>query len=359
MPDAPGVQAARPTIRVGDADQPALVQGLLSLLVAEQVNGLYRCEARFGNWGSPPAGGGGTAGFLYFDRQLLDFGKPFSVKLGDDVIFDGRIMGLEADFPEGRAPEITVLAEDRLQDLRMTRRTRTFENASAADAIRQIASDHGLTAEVDLPGPTHKVLAQVNQTDLAFVRDRARAVGAEVWITGSALKVKPRASRAGAPVRLTHGKELREFSVLSDLARQHTSLVVSGWDTSAKDAITHEATDQVVQGELGGDTSGAALLREAIGERKASVTHTAPATSREAQDRAEAAFRAQARRFLTGRGIAEPNAQLRVGAQVELKGLGPLFDGSYYLADVAHLFDGAHGMRTEFSAERPGIGRAN
>src|SRR5262245_21940740 len=107
MPQAnSAVQSARPTIRVGGDDQPALAQGLLGLSVAEHVSGLYRCEARLGNWGTPPNGGSGV-GFLYFDRRLLDFGKAFVIKLGDDVIFDGRIMGLEADFPEGRTPEIT------------------------------------------------------------------------------------------------------------------------------------------------------------------------------------------------------------------------------------------------------------
>jgi hypothetical protein len=36
--------------------------------------------------------------------------------------------------------------------------------------------------------------------------------------------------------------------------------------------------------------------------------------------------------------------------------LGPLFSGTYYLAEVTHLFDGARGIRTEFMGERPGIG---
>ena len=31
-------------------DQPALASGLLSALVVETTEGLYRCEARFGNW---------------------------------------------------------------------------------------------------------------------------------------------------------------------------------------------------------------------------------------------------------------------------------------------------------------------
>ena len=39
-------------------------------------------------------------------------------------------------------------------------------------AIRTIASDHSLTPEIDASGPTHKVLAQVNQSDLAFLRER-------------------------------------------------------------------------------------------------------------------------------------------------------------------------------------------
>src|SRR6185312_16453743 len=112
------------------------------------------------------------------------------IKLGQDPIFKGKIMALEAIFPEGQSPEISVLAEDRFQDLRMTRRTRTFSDVSDADVIKQIATDHGLTPEVNIPGPTYKVLAQVNQSDLAFIRDRARSVDAEVWMTGNTLHAK-------------------------------------------------------------------------------------------------------------------------------------------------------------------------
>jgi hypothetical protein len=56
--------------------------------------------------------------------------------------------------------------------------------------------------------------------------------------------------------------------------------------------------------------------------------------------------------------VAQTDARLRVGAKVELKGLGPLFSGHYYLVEVRHTFDGARGLRTEFVGERPGIGQA-
>ena len=351
MPNS--VKPARPTITVGGQDKDLLGQGLLGMVVHETVSGLYRCEAVFGNWGTVA----GQTGFLYFDRRLLDFGKAFAIKLGSDTLFDGRITGLEAHFPEGRPPELAVLAEDRFQDLRMTRRTRTFADVSDADVMQTVAGDHGLSPSISVSGPTHKVLAQVNQSDLAFLRERARAIDAELWMSGQTLNVKPRSGRSGAALPLAFGRELREFSALSDLAGQRTSVNVSGWDVSSKSALTHESAESVVSGEVGGDVSGVSILKSALGDRKEALVHGVPINGQEAQARADAYFKAMARRFVTGRGIAETDGRLRVGAAAQLEGLGPLFSGKYYVAEVRHVFDGAQGLRTEFMAERPGIGR--
>ena len=84
-----------------------------------------------------------------------------------------------------------------------------------------------------------------------------------------------------------------------------------------------------------------------------------PMGSQEAQSRAEGLFRQMARRFVVGRGTAQTDAKLRVGARVELTGLGPMFSGKYHLAEVKHLFDAERGLRTEFVAERAGLGRAS
>ncbi len=347
-----GVRMARPTINVDGQDNAALSAGLLGLLIVENTSGLYRCEATFGNWGAV----NGSIDFLYFDRRTLEFGKPFKILIGTETLFDGRILGLEAHFPEGRPPALTVLAEDRFQDLRMTRRTRTFDDLSDSDIINQIAGDHSLTPNIDLSGPTHKVLAQVNQSDLAFLRERARALAAEIWIEGSTLYAKSRTRRGSSALRLAYGRDLREFSALADLANQRTGIAASGWDVAGKSALRFEATESVIQNELNGDTSGVSILNSALGQRKELLAHAVPLTSQEAQAVAEAYFKMSARRFVVGRGVAETTAQLRVGAYLELQGLGPLFNGKYYLAEVQHLYDGARGIRTEFTAERPGLG---
>ena len=351
------VRTARPSIDVSGQNRPELSDGLVGLTVVENTAGLYRCEAMFGNWGVTGGGSNGARiGWAYFDRQVLDFGSTFKISYANDVLFDGRIMALEALFPGSGLRTITVLAEDRFQDLRMTRRTRTFADVSDEDVVRQIASDHGLTADVNLPSVQHKVIAQVNQSDLAFLRERARGLDAELWMDGSRLHAVRHTARGGQPIDMIYRQGLREFSALADLADQRTTVTVTGWDVSAKQAISHDATDTVIQNELNGDVSGLSILQQTLGDRKDQVSHTVPLTTQQAQYAAESYLKTTARRFVTGRGSSDVQSDLHAGSFVNLREIGPLFSGKYYVSEVRHVFDRA-GLRTDFLVERPGLGR--
>jgi hypothetical protein len=350
---ATGLRIARPSIYIGGQNDTALAQALLQLIISEDVQGLYHCEARFGNWGPK----GNSIGFMYFDRKKLDFGKPMQIKIDQDKIFDGRISAIEANFGEARPPEIAVLLEDRFQDLRMTQRTRTFADVSDSDVMNRIANDYGLQSNIDVSGPSYKVLAQVNQSDLSFLRERARAIDAEIWLDDKTLHCQSRTKRNNGTVKVNYGGELREVTVTADLAGQRTSVKVNGWDISGKSAMTYEANDQVISGELGSDTSGISILKSAFGDRKEALAHTVPLSSREAQTEAEAVMRMTARRFVIAHGITQADAKLRVGTYIDMQGLGPLFSGKYYLCHVKHVFEGTQGFVTEFSAERAGIGK--
>ena len=350
---------SRPAFLVDGEEVASLAAGLLGMAIAESTEGLFSCEACFGNWGS----GANGIGFLYFDRDVLDFGKALSIEMGDGdaraPVFDGRIMALEGRFPRQRQPELMVLAEDRCQDLRMTRRTRTFEDVSDAQVFEQIAGDHGLRAEIDVDGPEHRTLAQLNQSDLAFLRERARAIDAEVWVEGEALFAQARARRrAAAEVTLTYGQGLRELSVTADLAGQRTAVAVSGWDVAAKEGILESADESVLGSELDGGIGGATLLAETLGERTEQMAHCVPLTGSEALAAAEAGYRRLARRFVHGEAVAEGDARLKVATHVVLAGLGPLFDGGYYVTRVRHTFDGRDGFLSRLSIERPGLGGA-
>lgn len=351
MGDASGFYEARPEINIDGVENAGLKANITSLLVEETTDGLFRCEATFGNWGGE--------GYQYFDRDVLDFGKTIAITIGNGdaktQIFKGRISAIEAHYPKLAAPDIVIMAEDRLQDLRMTRRTRTFDDVSDADMIRQIAAGHSLTPDIDISGAVHKILAQVNQSDLAFIRERARAVDAEIWVEDTTLHVKKRSRRRSGDITLTYQRGLSEFSVTADLAGQRTGLSVTGWDVSSKSEIKNESSESSLSGELNGKRSGAGILQSAFGTRTEQISHFAPSTSDEARMLSESYFCRAARRFITGYGTAECDGRIRVGVHLELNELGELFSGEYYVTQVKHTFDLQNGCRTHFEVERAWI----
>jgi hypothetical protein len=67
---------------------------------------------------------------------------------------------------------------------------------------------------------------------------------------------------------------------------------------------------------------------------------------------AEGRFLAMARGFVSGEVVADGDARLRVGSQVELAGLGSWFSGVYDVVGTLHLFDLGLGYRTHVHVER-------
>lgn len=341
---------SRPTIEIDGQQQATLEAALLEYALSDGIDAIAHAELRFGNWG------GDDPGFQWFDRRTIDFGKKIAIKQAGEVLFEGKITAINAHYPAGSPPELSVFAEDRLQDLRMTRRTRSFASKSLADVAQTIAGDHRLEADVSVNGPSWKSLAQVAQSDLAFLLDLARREDAMVWIEGSKLIVK--SARSVPAVSLAWAGTLRSFDVSADLAGQRTALIASGWDVAQKQAAKHEAGKAALGSELGNDLPGADVLEQAFGARKDQVAHLVPANDAEARTLAEAGYRHLARNFVVGEGESETDPLLRVGAKLSLTGLGPLFDGDYRIRARTHLFDAAEGARTQFTCDRPGLGRA-
>lgn len=352
MPSSLATYSPAPEVRLAGTDPGGLADLLVSATVEESVSGLARCEVRLDNWGATAEG----PGYVFVDRGTFDFGATVEVTVGPpderDSIFSGRLTGIEGDYQAASGPTLVLLAEDALQDLRMTRRTRTFEERSDVEVIEEIAVGHGLTPRVDLDGPTHAVLCQLNQSDLSFLRDRALPYGADVWLDGTTLHV---GRRDDDPLVLRFGRELLSFRVLADLAMQATEQRVAGWDPDGKEAVFETAEQSSLGADLGSDAGGGKLLSDLFGERAATTTLHRAVTSSEARAIARGLYRERARRFVTGMGVADGLAGLRAGRSVALAGLGRIFDGTYRLSRVVHRYDRAAGYRTKVEVERSGI----
>lgn len=348
-----------PEFSVDGRVDDGLARDLTLLQIEEDVNGLQRMLATFVAVG--PRQSERNEQLNWLDGAVLDFGKTIAVSMGPssarEQVFSGKISALELSMEQGRAPEAMCLAEDRLMDLRMTHRFRTFENVSDADMVQEIASQHGLSAQADVQGPTWQMVQQWNQSDLAFLRERARRLAAEVWIKDDTLHVATRDQRNGNAVTLIQGGNLMQVRLRADLAHQRTKVAIGGFDDADQDAIDEEAGAGDIAGEAQGNTNGAQVLERAFGERVSYRVREVPQQDSQATALARAALLARARRFVSVTGVADGSTAIHVGSLLRLERVSPLFEGDgFYVTRVRHQFDLETGHRTHFEAERAWTG---
>lgn len=354
----PSLSVVSPVFTVNDELSRTLARDCVHLDVDEGIDGLRTLRAHV------VAVGAGATGpqdrMLHLDGTTVDFGKTIRVSVGPDggqrVIFDGVISGIEVIFGEGEPPLVVVLAEDALMRLRMTRRMRTYTEVTDADIAEQIAAEHGLQTEISLDGPRYDVVQQLNQSDLAFLRDRARLVRAELWCTGRTLHLSARPQRRGTALTLVQGNHLLSVRLCADLAHQRSEVVVTGYDADAKDVIDERAGPEAVDAEITGGRSGARLLEQTLGASTTLRVRDAALTAAEASAWAQAEMLRRARRFVTVTGMTRGSPDMVVGSVLRLELVGPPFEGAgYYVTRVRHLFDHQRGLRTRFEAERANV----
>jgi phage protein D len=354
----PAFASAFPVLSVGGARRPELARDLVRLDVEEDVEGLRTLTAHL--LAAAPRQRPSTDVVEYLDGDVLDFGKRLQVSLGppgtERIVFTGTVSALEVRFTEGDVPVVCVFAEDDLMKLRLTQRSATYLASSDADVATAVARHHGLAPQVAADGPTYDVVQQVNQSDLAFLRDRARRIQAELWAGDGALHLATRDRRPGTRVTLTRGSDLVDIAARADLAEQCTAVHVSGYDATTRSAIETQAPSSTVDGEITGGRTGPQSLRRAFGELPGRRVRDVPTVEAEARVLARAEMLRRSRRFVQLRGTTTGTPQLVVGSRVTLARCGRPFDGGgYYVTRLHHSYDLAHGLRTRFAAERPTV----
>ena len=349
--DNPSTISARPTIRIDGQELPLMTQNISRLRMREALGGLSTLEMALVDilsFADGHVGYGATA------ESPIKLGAAIKAYMGSteepQEIFDGFITAVEAEVGPDTPPLFTLLAEDKLFKARKTRRSRTFESSSPADIVRSIAGDHGLTPEVrdglDEPNGTW---AQINESDLAFLRRILDRFDADIQVVGGSLQAGPCARDARTTVSLTLGTNLTRARMTADLADQVTEIRVGSFDPATGDAVSASAT----QGEMGpgAGKDGASILKDKFSIRREHVGHQGPMTDSEGDKVARAYFGKRSRRFVRVDAAAQGDGRIRVGSHVTIAGVNPFFTNTYVVTEAIHRFDLANGYLTEFLAE--------
>jgi uncharacterized protein len=114
---------------------------------------------------------------------------------------------------------------------------RTFVKKKDSEIAQQIATERGFSAKVVDSKTTHEYIIQANQTDLAFLQERARRIHYEVVVEGKVLHFRPVAYDSAPVLSLSIANELSEFHAQLSSAGQVSRIRARGWSVKDKKAV--------------------------------------------------------------------------------------------------------------------------
>ncbi len=240
-------------------------------------------------------------------------------------------------------------------ELRMTRRMKTYEDTDRRRhrrGHRERARAHGRRRRAD--GPTYDVVQQLNQSDLAFLRERARLIQAEVWVDDDTLSFKTRGKPDGPDADARPGQRLLAVAAARRPGPPAHEGQVSGYDAQAATTIDEEAGADAIQAEITGGRTGPPSLERALGERVSHRVREAPLVGGEAHGLGQGRDAAPRARFVTvvgdDRGHARHGRRQPVDAGARRRAVRRRRLLRH--AGLPHLRPHATGFRTHFEAER-------
>jgi phage protein D len=262
-------------------------------------------------------------------------------------LFDGEIVELEPDF-RPTTQHLTVRAFDRLHRLTRGRRVRSYLNVSDGDIVQKIAQEVQLQANVGPTNQVHPYVLQNNETNLAFLRSRAAALGYLVYVRGSTLHFEPPQAN-GSPVQLEWGATMSEFRPRLTTMGQDEDVTVRGWDPSAKQEVVGRSQNGQGAPQIGESRPGGQVAHGAFNLASPHLVTEYPVRTQAAADRlAQAVADRMAGRFVEAEGVCLGNPAIIAGVSVELKSVGERFGGTYLVTAATHTYGAEAGYLTEF-----------
>jgi phage protein D/phage baseplate assembly protein gpV len=296
-----------------------------------------------------------TIRFYDPELELMDNG-PFnltkeveiSAQTADErsiTLLKGEITAIEPEFKEGMIAELVVRGYDKSHRLYREKKSKAFLNIRDSQIAENIASSVGLQPQVDSTSQVYEHVFQNNQTDMAFLVQRAWRIGYQCFVEEGTLHFRKPPS-SPEKVTLTWGGDLLSFMPRVSLAEQVDEVVVKGWDISKKTAIVGSSNDGQLYPKITESKNGAAWAKS-FGKGKYMVVDQPVETQAEANTLAKARLDEISGSFIDAEGVAFRRPDITAGKAVEIGNLGNRFSGTYIVTNATHIFN-PEGLKTIF-----------
>ncbi len=272
-------------------------------------------------------------------RNATTYATEFFDSETNAELLVGEITGIEAHFTEDPDAPIVIRGYDLSHRLHRGRHNRSFVNMTDADIVKKVVGEAGIPlGEVEASGAPHDYVFQENQTNMAFLRDRAARLGFELYVQDGKLHFHKPKEQPQAITHLEWGKKLQTFRNRVSSAEQVTSVEVRAWNYIEKKVITGEANQEKLITNTGNQKGSQVAGTFGGTDPKMIVVDHPVENAEEAKNMAQAICDELGGEFVLADARAEGNPLIRPGKQLKLSGLGQKYSGDYYVTDVRHFY---------------------
>ena len=290
-------------------------------------------------------------GLKLLDEGPFDLAKEIEIKSAKEdgtkvTLIKGEITALEPEFNEGMNAVFMVRGYDKSHRLLRETKSQAYLNKKDSDLAKEIAQAAGLSAEVEPTRAVYDHIFQHNQSDLAFLSQRAWRIGYECFLSEGKLYFR-KPPEGAASLTLTWGKDLLSFRPRMSLAEQVKEVLVKGWDVDKQEPIVGRAEDGRLYPRIPEKKDGAGWAA-AVGGGRVVIVDQPVISLAEADALASARLDEISGAFVEAEGTAFRRPDIRAGAVVQLEALGKRFSGCYLVTSARHVWTPA-GLQTTFT----------
>ncbi|MBD1909758.1 VgrG-related protein [Leptolyngbya sp. FACHB-8] len=354
----PATHRDRPTLLIDGQPAPTeLMEDILQLSVEESLHrpGLFTLVLQNDYY----PGRSHTRPWRH--QNLLQIGKPIKVgfststteapafnQSNQNYLLEGEITAIETQFSEKSQAPIIVRGYDVSHRLHRGHHNRSFQNMTDSDIVKKIVAEVGIKeGAIEDSGIPHDYVFQENQSNMAFLRERAMRLGFELFVQDG--KLNFRKPKVDGELRLKWLTDLHSFRVRVTSAEQVKAVEVRAWDYGEKRAIVStRQREQVLTTTQNGHGSDTSPQFNGRPNNPTTILVDQPVfSSKEADVMAQAACDELGGQFVCADARGEGNATIRPGRVVQLDDMGP-HSGQYYVTETRHIYQ-ERVYRTEFS----------
>ena len=293
------------------------------------------------------------------NEKSFTIGKSISISIGYSQefkeLFNGEIARIDYNFSQAGFNTIELVCFDKLYKLSRIKHSQAFIKMKDSEIAKQLADEVGLQSDIDATTTTIDYLFQNNQTNLDFLRMRAKRIGYEVAIdNGKFIFKKARFLKNDTGPEIKLEEDLIEFSAKIDATNVLEEIVVTSWDPVTKTRVEGRAKAGDEPYVASAANKGTKEVKKRIKDKAKNYKIDIPNLSaKEAKAIAKAELTRRSMDFLTGYGSCIGNPDIKASKIIKIKNVGKKISGEYYVVSCEHIYS-TSGYKTLFEVKNNG-----